>query len=281
MRNHWSKQSLLARIDDDGTRRRYSGGSPNAAEIAIYERALPRDLASGSSLVLGITPELRKLAVRSARSVVTVEQNPEAIAVYRDWLEPGERASERIVVGDWLDLRTSELPEAPFSAVLGDGVFGNLKDIAEHKKLLGMISETLSAGGRFVTRKILALTRADRDNRDADALLARFRRGEIDSEEFGFGMRMTGLLNDCYDKETFHLDNAAIFRRYDELHAKGVLTDEEYSSICRYYFGGKNCIVPREVWEKCLSECGFSYRVLSLQNKEWHSYYVIYECWLS
>lgn len=280
MSGHWSPRALTARIDDARARRRYGGGSPDAAEIAAYEMALPGALASGSALVLGITPELRRLAARRASSVVTVERSPEAIALYGGWLDPGERANERIVVGDWLGLRASGLPEAPFAAVLGDGVFGNLRDLAEHRKLLEMIARALASGGRLITRKALALAGADRDGSDADALLALLRRGDIDLAEFGFGMRMTGFLHAYYDEETFELDNPSIFRHCDELRARGALTEQEHAAIGRYYFGGKNCIVPREVWERCLGECGFRYRVRSLQGKAWYAYYPVYECWL-
>jgi hypothetical protein len=275
MKDHWNSRALTARIEDARLRRRHSGGSPDAAEIAAYEKALPGTLASGSALVLGITPELRRFAARRANSVVTVERSSEAIALYGGWLDPGECAKERIVLGDWFGLRLSELPEAPFAAVMGDGVFGNLKDLAEHRKLLK------TPEGRFITRKALAVTGADRNGRGADDLIAQLRRGDIDLAEFGFGMRMTGFLHAYYDEKTYELDNASIFRHCEGLRARGVLTEQKHAAIKRYYFGGKNCIVPREVWERCLSECGFSYRALSLEGKLWYAYYPVYECWLA
>lgn len=52
MKDHWNSRALTARIEDARLRRRHSGGSPDAAEIAAYEKALPGTLASGSAVGL-------------------------------------------------------------------------------------------------------------------------------------------------------------------------------------------------------------------------------------
>jgi SAM-dependent methyltransferase len=130
----WDEGTLRLRIADERDRVRHAAGSPDATEIAAYARALGR-VARGRAVVLGMTPELRRLAARTFAEVVAVDVSSEAIALYGEWLTPAERRGERVVRGDWMDLE--RLLDGRVDAVLGDGVFGNLPDAAAHAALLG------------------------------------------------------------------------------------------------------------------------------------------------
>jgi hypothetical protein len=130
----WDPITLRARIEDGSGRRRYAGGSPDETEIAAYATALPSHLQDGTALILGMTPELRRLALRGYRSIVSVDINPQAIALYRDWIEPPDPLRERIVQADWMTL--ADVVAMPVQAVLGDGVFGNVLTLDAHKYLL-------------------------------------------------------------------------------------------------------------------------------------------------
>jgi SAM-dependent methyltransferase len=271
----WDRDTLRARIQDAGARIRHPGGSPDPTEVAAYEAALPAGARDGTALILGMTPELRRLALRRFRRVVSVDANPGAIDLYRDWIDAKDRARERIVRADWLDL-TGRV--APVSAVLGDGVFGNLLTLAAHRRLLRQIARLLQPGGRFITRQALIPNGFDPAAHRADRLLRRFRRGAIDAGEFGFGIRLVGYLETCYDGRRYLLDNARVFRRCDDARRQGVIREDEYAAIRRYYYGGRNCILPQDRWERLLAECGYRFDTRPCRGKAWYAYYVIYAC---
>jgi hypothetical protein len=272
----WDEATLKARISDTAARTRHAGGSPNATEIAAYAAALPSNCAQDRALVLGMTPELRRLALERFAATIAVDHSADAIALYRDWVAPDDAPRETLIHGDWL--RLPSLVETPVAAVLGDGISGNLPNLDAHRAILDAIRQMLLPRGRFVTRQAMMPRDFDPVPHRASALVERFRAGAIDEAEFGFGMRLVGHYESCYDRETFTLDNAALFARCDEAHARGELNDREYAAIRRYYFGGRNCILSQDAWERVLDVSGFRYWVHPCSGKEWYAYYVVYEC---
>lgn len=274
----WNRPTLEARIADVHARQRHAGGSPDAAEIAAYDAALGVVLDfSGTALVLGMTPELRNLALKRFSRLISADANPASIALYRDWVPAAEQARETIVQANWFALRAAVTQ--PVSAVLADGVFGNLPDLAAHEALLQTIASLLSPRGRFVTRKIMIPDGFNASDHSSEVLLRRFRAREIDEAEFGFGMRLVGHYADCYDRLTSRLDNAQIFQRCAARHAAGVFTDAEHAAIRHYYFGGHNCIVSQRDWEHALRTSGWEFQIHRCQGKAWYEYFPIYSCW--
>lgn len=274
----WNPATLASRIADVRRRQRHAGGSPNHAEVAGYDAALGHDLDfSGTALVLGMTPELRVLALARFASLITVDCNPHAIELYRDWIEPADQKRETIVQADWFSL--PDIVATPVSALFGDGVFGNLPDLAAHVRLLDAISAVLSPTGRFATRMAVIPDGFNPTEHCADRLLERYRAREIDYAEFGFGIRLVGHYATCYDPCTFLLDNAKLFGQCDVRHAAGELSDAEHAAIRHYYFGGFNCILPQCAWERALTTGGWKFQLHRCQGKTWYHYYPVYSCW--
>jgi hypothetical protein len=276
MTAHWDRVTLESRISDTAGRRRHAGGSPDENEIAAYATALSGAAGRGTALVLGMTPELRRLALSRFRRVFSVDNNPEAILLYRDWVDATERAREVIVESDWRDLTPPA--SVDIDAVLGDGVFGNLPDIGGHRALLGTIGQLLAPAGRFVTRHALIPEGFDARSCRAESLIEQFRAGRLDEAEFGFGMRIVGHYHDCYDRVSFLLDNQAVFARCEDAYRAGRLTAQEIGAIRRYSYGGRNCLLPQSLWEELLRECGFDFRVVPCTGKAWYAYYPVYDC---
>jgi hypothetical protein len=271
----WDTAALQARIADHERRVRHPAGSPDAAEIAAYDRGLGGG-ARGRAVVLGMTPELRRLATRTFADVVSVDVSSEAIAVYGDWLTPAERTRERVVRAHWLAL--PHLLDGSVDAVLGDGVFGNLPDVAAHAELLAVVRGVLAPAGRFVTRHALIPRAFDATPHTQHVLLQRHRAGELDEAEFGFGVRLLGHHDCCYDPSTGSLDNARLFAEVARDHARGLLTDAEHAAIRRYTFAGRNCILGQETWEALLGDAGFAFRTVPLQGRAWYAYYPVFVC---
>lgn len=276
MESKWDRQTYLARIQDQKSRKRYPAASPDEIDIANYETVVKLYSLSGVAIVLGMTPELRALASRYFRRVICAERDSGAIELFREWLDDSARQRESIIQTDWLNLNNHI--QEPVSAILGDGVFGNLSDINEHRQLLLIIRNLLEPHGRFVTRMALIPRGFDPERHKADELIRRFRDGRIDEAEFGFGMRLVGHYGKCYDQKSYILDNSKLYAECAQAHTDGAISRREYEAILRYYYGGNNCIVSQDVWETLLDETGFAYRLHESTGKEWRAYYIVYEC---
>jgi hypothetical protein len=278
LESHWSRPTLEARIADPQSRQRHPGGSPDRTEIAAYDAALGHDFdVSGTATVLGMTPELRLLALGRFARLITVDSNPHAISLYRDWVQPADQRRENIVQADWFSLRT--VIAEPISAVLADGVFGNLPDSAAHVRLLDAIGAVLSPSGRFATRMAMIPDGFNPSEHCAERLLQRFRAREIDDAEFGFGIRLVGHHETCYDPGTGRLDNVKLFAQCAARHAVRELTDAEHAAIRRYYFGGSNCILSQRSWEQLLASRGWQFQIHRCRGKTWYDYYPVYSCY--
>ncbi|MGF1483458.1 MAG: hypothetical protein ACFBZ8_03740 [Opitutales bacterium] len=277
--NPWSASTLESRIASTGTKQRHAAGSPGPEEVEAYARGLPEGLREGSALVLGMTPELRNLAARESAQSVAIDRNPDAVALYRDWLEPTLADRERVVESGWFELASQVIPEAPFLAILGDGIFANTASRAAHLELLELLKALLAPGGHLLFRKALAWD--GQPQQDAAWLIQRFRKGEIDAAEFGFGMRLTGFLDDHYERSSATLDNAALFAAIAVMAETGQLAEAEFAATQRYFFDGTNCLLTRDDWEALLGEAGLQFRVHPLQGKLWYAYYPVYEVWLA
>lgn len=276
MPGKWDSKAYLARIEDQESRRRHPAASPDETDIACYRAALDACAGTDVAVVLGMTPELRTLASSHFRRVISAERDPIAIELFREWLDEDGRSREEIIKTDWMDL-DRHVP-LPVSAILGDGIFGNLADVESHFNLLLKLRKLLKLDGRLATRMAFIPRNFEPHRHAMEALLQRFRSGTIDEAEFGFGTRLVGHYGCCYDPAGFLLDNKKLFAECDEAFLRGKISRREHECIGRYYYGGKNCIVSQELWEQLLQEAGFGYRIHKATGKEWRTYYVVYEC---
>lgn len=268
----WDAATLQARVSDPARRTRHVAASPDPTEVAAYADALT-GVPARTAVVLGMTPELRAMAATRFEHVAAVDVNPAAIALYGPWVDG---TTETVVDGDWLELE-AHVPE-PVDAVLGDGVFGNLPDLAAHRCLLDAIAAVLRPGGVLVTRQAIVPTAYDRAADGAAGLLARHRRGTLDPAEFGFGVRILGHRACCYDEDAQRLHNRPLFAEVAAQHARGELTDAEHAAIVRYAFDGENALLREEAWETLLRDSGWEFTRAPLSGRDWYRYYPVYRC---
>ena len=276
MNGPWSLDELRSRIRDPQRRERYPGGSPNPSEVAAYAAAVPPDATSQTAVVLGMTPELRAMALTRFRRVVTIESNRTAIELYRAWVDETDRHRETIMQGNWFD--ASQLLSEPVSAVVGDGIFCTLDNLEEYRRLLRSTASILRPRGHLIVRKLLIPDGFRPEAYRPDILIQRFRRGELDEAEFGLSMRMVGHYACCYDPTTYLLDNKKLFTECARDVQSGLLTEREHHLIRRYRFSGKNSMIPQPLWEALLTECGFAFTEQTLRGKNWYVYYKVYAC---
>lgn len=274
MTTEWTDDELRARIAvpmgsrPDGHGVRHEAGSPNPAEIAAYARLLPR--RRGTAVVLGMTPELRTLALRQFDTVISVDRSAAAISLYRAWV-PDPDGRETVVHGEWADL--AALTGGPVDAVLGDGVVGNVGSVDAIVRLLDLVRDTLAPGGAFVTRNAVVPEGLDPRDVTHARLREAHRAGELDDVEFGFGTRLLGHLTCCYDAGTAVLDNARLF---GEARADAGYTPAELAAVERFRFGGGTLLLPERRWLDLSADAGYATTRLRLSGRDWYAYYPLY-----
>lgn len=239
--NHWDRQTLESRVADAGNRARYPAASPDAAEVGAYGELLLRELeAAGWSardahvVVLGMTPELRQRLHEMGCRVSCVDNNRNALALYRDWIAPEYQARETIELEDWLAYASRT--RNPVHAFVGDGILANARDADCCAELLGQLHRALLPGGCCVFRLSALPARVAELPPLAVEFIRQFRRGTLDQGEFGFAMRKLGFLDRAYDREHGILDNATIYAMLAQMHGDGRLSAEEYAATRHYFF---------------------------------------------
>ncbi len=282
MSNQWNFEALNSRIKDKNKHLRYEAGSPNKQEIECYGRYInkgfqhQRVIQKMEVVVLGMTPELRQLAQRMGCQIICVDNNEEAIMLYKDWNLPEYCSNERILKADWMNL--TKVLDTPVAAILGDGIFGNILSIRKYREMLRVLKESIQNKGFLVLRTIMIPRNFNISEYEAKSLMESFRDGKLTEADFGFGMRIFGSYDFAYEPQSFLLDNKMVFERYKDWTNRGLLSEKEYSLIQRYYFGGLNLIPPQDIWETMLAEEGFAFQSRPIVGRKWYEYYPIYYC---
>ncbi len=283
MSNQWNAKAFAARIRNSQKRERFAAGSPDPEEIKTYRNYIyahfQGDFDGKTALVLGLTPELRSMLHYLGVSVICIDNNPHAIALFRDWIPEDIEVKEKILEGDWRDL--SNLLEFPVDIIVGDGIFGNILSLDDHLNLLIKIKSAINNQGICVFRKILIPQDFLVESHQAYRLIQKYDSGTIDAAEFGFGMRIFGTQNQAFDEQKFLLDNSKSFAIFEQMYQDKILTESAMSAIQRYYFNGLNLITPQAVWEKLLKQVAFTFVNTPLLGKQWYEYYRIYSCLLN
>lgn len=279
--SYWDKHTITSRIADSNARIRFEAGSPNKEEVELYQKCILSGLSSiaGSRkriLVLGMTPEIRSMALGNGFNVISIDRSQDAVDMYKDWIPDEYRANEEIIHACWWE--TEKHIQEPVDAVMGDGVFGNILSVEKHVELLNILKGILASGGIMVFRKALIPEGFDTDAYRTDQLIQKYRSGLLSDAEFGFSMRLWGNYKEAYNPQTFILDNSQTFQRYQAWVKEGRLSDHEFACICHYYFNGLNMIVPQSKWEEILLSVGCKFRCNPLEGKDWYAYYPVYQC---
>lgn len=268
----WDADTHQARIADVASRRRHAPGAPSEREVATYGVAAA--IAPGQHVVvLGMTPELRRLALAAGARVTAIDASQTAIDVYREWIDPADADRETIIRDDWVSA-LGRLPE-PVDRVMGDGVFGNLASEASCRDLLAVVRDRLATTGRAVFRKMLLPMPPEDWDMSAEGLIAARRAGRICNNAFGFAMRFWAYRDDAYDPDSLRFTNAIAYDRIEALRAAGALEPAECEAIGRFVFRGDNLVGSREWWDEIVTATGFHSRSWPA-IESWSWYYTVY-----
>ncbi|MEM2936114.1 MAG: class I SAM-dependent methyltransferase, partial [Candidatus Bathyarchaeia archaeon] len=133
-------------------------GSPYSASVneqQIYDRFFGEAAEHGDDpkmVVLGVTPELRKLGHKYGYQVTCVDFSPMWINAMDILMgEEGER--DIIVRCNWLE---TPLEKGRYDVVVGDGSI-NMVELKDWDRLLKIIHDLLKPGGYFITRTLVGM----------------------------------------------------------------------------------------------------------------------------
>jgi hypothetical protein len=283
MCSDWNEEVYRSRINNASQCLRFEAAPPNTEEIEQYRDyavSITRDNSRQlRALVLGMTPELRCMAAAAGFELISADNNPDAIAIYQNWLQEAARSHEKIIRSDWTAL--GEQLSGGVDVILGDGVFGNILGLDSHRELLQELISLLNPGGGIVIRQALIPRGFPVEDYEAMTLLDKYRAGQLSDGEFGLAMRLWGMSRLAYNPDTCLLDNKIVYDYYDSLGQSGGITPAELEVIHRYYFAGKNMILPQDCWEEILASAGLNFEVQPLTGRDWYSYYPVYCCRLT
>jgi SAM-dependent methyltransferase len=125
-------------------------GAPARPDVAGVERYRLAMKSPPSALVLGATPEVIDMLLRSrVACVVAIEMHAETLEAMRR-LASEDWSRVDLVVGDWRDARAAW--DSAFDAVLCDGGFMFLAFPDDWRRTLSAVHHALRPGGRLVTR---------------------------------------------------------------------------------------------------------------------------------
>jgi SAM-dependent methyltransferase len=119
---------------------------PSAEDLRLYREALP---SGGHVLLLGVTPELARLALDLGARVTALDSNVAMIrAHFPEPPPPGARA----LLGDWRDIPA---PDGAFTAAIGDGFTTVLGSAPAARRALSELRRVLAPGAALVLRHFL------------------------------------------------------------------------------------------------------------------------------
>lgn len=140
-RSHWSEIHRVWALYAPPLR-------PDREVVAEMRRQI--GAPAGRVLLLGVTPELANVAPE----LFAIDRNTAMVA----HLWPGNTASRRVVVGDWLN---GNFCAGSFATCIGDGSLNAVSFPGEFALLCGALEEVLREGGRIVFRVFLSPARSE------------------------------------------------------------------------------------------------------------------------
>jgi len=199
-------------------------GSPFRASVneqEIYARFLEEAAEHRDNpkmIVLGVTPELRKLGHKYGYQVTCVDFSPLVITVMDILMgEEGER--DIIVRCNWLE---TPLQRGQYDAIVGDASI-NMVELKSWDRLLKIIHDLLKPGGYFVTRTMVGLE----DSIPFTDALKRFGK-----QLFRYPERYIGSLQYALITPENNVGPYRLVERLEKLRKNGDITDDEFDIIC-------------------------------------------------
>lgn len=173
---------------------------PDTAVAAMVEAQLP-SASSGTTLLLGVTPELARLD----RTIVAVDWSEDMIATA--W--PGDTDQRRVVVGDWKCL---PIADASVVGAMSDGAFTMLDWPQDAPKLMQQLARVLVPGGRAAIRCFASPEPVP----DVEAVRDIALSGTVGFHLFKLMFNMAVAREGSRGADSLTVSSATLFKRFEE-----------------------------------------------------------------
>ncbi len=243
----WSKQMGQNRKK----RKKRSPAVPSISEQKTYEKFLKQALKNKKDpkvLILGVTPELRDIALKNNCQVVCIDISREMIKIMKPLIKYKGVKKEKIINANWL---TVSFPKNSFDLVMGDGTLTNLLSIHDVRKLLFKIQRVLKPEGFFLIRELIHLS-----NKKAPfkKIVSDYRKNKIKWEDFFTDLRFYTFFNKAYNPKNKLLSADKIFQEIEKKYQQGELTKKEYQKIMSLENRMKNLVLFKGKFMKLIKE---------------------------
>src|SRR3989338_6360026 len=125
-------------------------GRPSAMCLDAYRSFLDKSPHAGTAIVLGCTPDVRKIAAQYFQRVLVIDFSPSMLRESSKLLDAETLAREEHLVASWSEIENL-CSKASADVVLGDSIFKQL-DPTMLPKMLEGIAFALKPDGAFITR---------------------------------------------------------------------------------------------------------------------------------
>jgi len=241
----WSKQMAENRM------KRRPPTAPGISEQKTYENFLKKALKNKENpkvLILGVTPELRNIALKNNCQVVSVDISRAIIKAMNPLIKYKGIKKEKVINANWL---TYPFPKNSFNLIMGDAPLTNLLSINEVRKLLFKVRRALKPGGFLLLRELIHLS-----NKKAPfkKIVSDYRNNKIKWEDFFMDLRFYTFFNKAYNSKNKLLSADKIFQEIEKKYQQGELTKKEYQRIMILESRIKNLVLFKGKFAKLLKE---------------------------
>ena len=191
---------------------------PSPGDTAVYESFMREPMRT---LLLGSTPEIRSLARRYGHHLTAVDLDPQVYRALERLVDSPGGEAERFVCCDWLEMEL----QLKFDLVIGDGSI-NMLPPCRHAKFLERLAAHSKRGSLLLLRSYLL---EEPRFETPDEVFARFR----DTEDDLYTATKIHLSQLWADRETGEMSNAVFWANLQELHNRGVTTEDEHRELGR------------------------------------------------
>ncbi len=221
----WSKDA------PDRKDRKITASAPAGAQGELYRKFVRLAIKGKKDpwvLILGMTPELRNIAMEEGATVVAVDINQDVICSVDPNIKDRLNTKNIMARGDWL-MMDQYLQNKKFDVVMGDGVTGQLLN-QDTKKLVKVSAHLLKKGGYFISR--VDIHQPALDGLSFAQALELWRAGKMNIAEFSIVVLLySEYKKQCYNPRTGLMKTYLFWDIIEKLYRKGVVTKAENEAI--------------------------------------------------
>lgn len=206
---------------------------PPREALQIYEDHMAKisGRKDAGVLILGVTPELRMLALKNGCRVTAVDNNMIAIKAMDEFMDYTglDRARETILKYNWLDM---PMNKHEYDLALGDGSLTMLTNFEDLENLLARLRELLKPDGYFSTK--VGVYPDDWIQTGILDILEKYRQRSKKSLPEFYGPELIFELmfsRDAYDEKNGQMSYAKLIRKLRTSFKEGSLSKSEFDFL--------------------------------------------------